>query len=216
MMGSCEAGVLGKEGENSGGRPSRVSFVRAVAPHEAWPATECRTAQLGIAEVAFPGRSSSPSSSSLPRSWIFPTKTHHDTITTTIITIIMAEDNKSTALDKPTPVDQSANRITEHSSSTSPNTSPPARMIDDLKIVHESPEGASVQRERRNNSPVSREELLEQATKFLESSPIKNAPLKEKLEFLHTKGLTKDETEALLAKLEEKEGKGKGKQVCHG
>lgn len=97
-------------------------------------------------------------------------------------------------------------------------------MIDDLKIVHESPEKAPIQRERRNDTPMSREELLEQATKFLESSPIKNAPLKEKLEFLHTKGLTKDEMEALLAKLEEKatgasptsEEKGKGKQVCHG
>lgn len=98
-------------------------------------------------------------------------------------------------------------------------------MIGDLKIVHESPEEAPVQRERerRNASPMSREELLEQATKFLESSPIKNAPLKEKLEFLHTKGLTKAETEVLLARLEEKaigaaptaEEKGKGKQVCH-
>lgn len=67
---------------------------------------------------------------------------------------------------------------------------------------------------------MTREELLAQATKFLESAPIKNAPLKEKLEFLHTKGLTREETEALLAKLEEKvseaptaEDKGKGKEV---
>lgn len=135
-------------------------------------------------------------------------------------------NNSTTVLNRPTPVDQPASDNSKtYSSSTSTTPPPPraTRMIGDLKIVHESPEEASVQRERRNASPMSREELLEQATKFLESSPIKNAPLKEKLEFLRTKGLTKDETEALLAKLVEKatgaaptpEEKGKGKQVCH-
>lgn len=136
----------------------------------------------------------------------------------------MTKNDRTTAPNRSTPVDQHASdnsKTYSSSTSTTPPPDRPARMIGDLKIVHESPEEAP-QRERRNASPVSREELLEQATKFLESSPIKNAPLKEKLEFLQMKGLTKDETEALLAKLAEKatklvptpEEKGKGKQVC--
>lgn len=122
----------------------------------------------------------------------------------------MAEDapKSSTAPEKP---------------AGSPQTTPPGAQTvgnTDLKIVHTSPERPPKQKSQHaDESQMSREELLEQAQKFLESAPIKNAPLKEKLEFLHTKGLTREETEALLAKLKEKENvpaaeeKGKGKEV---
>lgn len=148
----------------------------------------------------------------------------HDTFTA-----VMTKDDNTTVLDKPIPVGQATDdniRPSNSSSTDTPPTTPPpakaAKMIGDLKIVYESPGEAPKHRKQQHDLPMSREELLEQAAKFLESSPIKDAPLKEKLEFLHTKGLTKDETEALLARLEEKvtgtptpEEKGKGKQVCH-
>lgn len=180
---------------------------------------------VGIAEVACPD-CPLPSRSSSETSTLSLSQHYHDLGAIYLsIAAIMAKDSTA-VLDKP--VDQSTGSSSssiKHSSSST-NTTPPtvraARMIGDLKIVHESPGEGPTQRERRSDLPMSREELLEQATKFLESSPIKNAPLKEKLEFLHSKGLTKVETEALLAKLEEKvtkaipasEEKGKGKKVC--
>lgn len=187
-------------------------------------ATECRTTQLWelprshARTVPFlPAPPSETSTLSLSRHYYDLGAIHPS------IAAIMAKDSTA-VLDKPVDQPTGSSGSSKHSSSST-NTTPPtvraARMIGDLKIVHESPGEGPTQRERRSDLPISREELLEQATKFLESSPIKNAPLKEKLEFLHSKGLTKVETEALLAKLEEKvtkaipasEEKGKGKKV---
>ncbi|KAG0636655.1 peroxisomal membrane anchor protein conserved region-domain-containing protein [Tuber brumale] len=70
----------------------------------------------------------------------------------------------------------------------------------DLKTIHESSPNPSKQLllpEART-----REELREQAAKFLETGSIKNAPWEQKKEFLLEKGLTGDEIEALVEETE--------------
>ncbi|KAH0607711.1 uncharacterized protein H6S33_002745 [Morchella sextelata] len=91
-----------------------------------------------------------------------------------------------------------------NSNSNPPHT--PPELPSGLNIVHSSPPGTPKMKEAAEPAPLTRAELLDSAQKFLESAPIMNAPLREKLEFLKTKGLTRDEMEALLEKLAEKEG----------
>ncbi|KAH8152892.1 uncharacterized protein LAJ45_03118 [Morchella importuna] len=91
----------------------------------------------------------------------------------------------------------------------------PPELPSGLNIVHSSPPGTPKMKDGPEPAPLTRAELLDSAQKFLESAPIMNAPLREKLEFLKTKGLTRDEMEALLEKLAEKEA-GKGVVVVGG
>ena len=79
-------------------------------------------------------------------------------------------------------------------------TPPPADALPGLKTVHESRPDPSKQVDPP--APRSREELREQASKFLESSTVKNAPLSEKREFLLEKGLTEKEIDVLMQELE--------------
>ncbi|KAI5846537.1 hypothetical protein DFP73DRAFT_475674 [Morchella snyderi] len=92
-----------------------------------------------------------------------------------------------------------------NSSSSNPPHTPPPELPSGLNIVHSSPPGTPKMRDGPEPAPPTRAELLVSAQKFLESAPIMNAPLREKLEFLKTKGLTRDEMEALMEKLAEKE-----------
>ncbi|KAL7275092.1 hypothetical protein RUND412_001994 [Rhizina undulata] len=85
-------------------------------------------------------------------------------------------------------------------------------LLKELKVVHESPASSSKQPElppvKKEDPKESRERLLEHAAKFLEADAVKDAPLKEKLEFLDSKGLTKEEAGALVGRVD----KGKGKE----
>lgn len=102
----------------------------------------------------------------------------------------------------------------DNNSNPNPPHTPP-ELPSGLNIVHSSPPGTPKMKETAEPAPLTRQELLDSAQKFLESAPIMNAPLREKLEFLKTKGLTKDEMEALLEKLAEKEA-GKGVVIVGG
>ncbi|CUS13050.1 unnamed protein product [Tuber aestivum] len=70
----------------------------------------------------------------------------------------------------------------------------------DLKTIHESSPNQSKQ--LPPPEARTREELREQAAKFLEASSTKNAPWEQKKEFLLEKGLTGDEIEALVEEME--------------
>jgi Pex14 N-terminal domain len=106
-----------------------------------------------------------------------------------------------------------------------PSEAPP-NALPELKTVHESVPNPDKQLDPP--PPKSREELLAQAEKFLETDTVKRAPDAEKREFLGAKGLTVEEIDALMTKLIEKakdkkeaakkaieeirKGKGKGKE----
>ncbi|RPB01000.1 hypothetical protein L873DRAFT_1678386 [Choiromyces venosus 120613-1] len=70
----------------------------------------------------------------------------------------------------------------------------------DLKTIYESSPNPSKQ--LPPPEARTREELREQAAKFLETSSVKNAPWEQKKEFLLEKGLTGEEIEALVAEME--------------
>lgn len=70
----------------------------------------------------------------------------------------------------------------------------------DLKTVHESPQNPA--KLLPPPEARTREELREQAAKFLETSSVKNAPWEQKKEFLLEKGLTGEEIEALVEEME--------------
>jgi len=116
---------------------------------------------------------------------------------------------------------------------TPPDTTTTADVPTDLKTIHESPQNPA--KLLPPPEARTREELREQAAKFLETSSVKNAPWEQKKEFLLEKGLTGEEVEALAEEMERvqrekmeeatvtkeevgmvlQKGKGKGKEsVC--
>jgi hypothetical protein len=84
---------------------------------------------------------------------------------------------------------------------------------EDLKSIHDSPaprDGPISQPDDQPTDPEEREKLLENAITFLERS--RDAPLDQKQEFLRAKGLTPEEVEDLILKLERKQRKREGKR----
>ncbi|CCX32043.1 Similar to hypothetical protein [Tuber melanosporum Mel28]; acc. no. XP_002839943 [Pyronema omphalodes CBS 100304] len=84
---------------------------------------------------------------------------------------------------------------------------------EDLKSIHDSPaprDGPISQPDDQPTNPEEREKLLENAITFLERS--RDAPLDQKQEFLRAKGLSPEEVEDLILKLERKQRKREGKR----
>jgi len=83
---------------------------------------------------------------------------------------------------------------------TPPDTTTTTDVPTDLKTIHESPQNPA--KLLPPPEARTREELREQAAKFLETSSVKNAPWEQKKEFLLEKGLTGEEVEALAEEME--------------
>ncbi|TGZ84165.1 hypothetical protein EX30DRAFT_338721 [Ascodesmis nigricans] len=87
----------------------------------------------------------------------------------------------------------------ESTSSASTTTSEETTTNTDLKTVHSSPPRDTPAKSRDESTSPSRNELITQATLFLETAEVRDAPLDKKLEFLRSKGLTEEEAKRLAS-----------------